>query len=334
MSNTITTINTKTKPFSLANGRLQEENGKASSVRISKLEKHKEDASIKLYPGDCRNILAEIERCSVHLVVTDPPYFLDGLDEKWRKGNYDVRRATGTVGGLPVGMKFDPAQGAKLQRFMEPVVAELLRVLKPGGFMLMFAAPRLYHRVAMAAEDAGFEIRDTFAWRFTKRAQCKAFAMDHIIRQRGDMTEADKSKTIRALNGRKTPQLRPQFEAVLCAQKPREGTFVDNWLAHETGLIDVNQTLTGRVPETVMTVEKENRDPFNCHSTPKPMALCEHLIRVFSTEGQTVLDPFVGSGTTCIAARQAGRHSIGIDVNPKYIENAYDRIDNHGNPSS
>ena len=276
----------------------------------------------KLYVGDCRDVLADMDDCSVHLTLTDPPYFLDRLDDRWDQDKIDysrTHRAAEVIGGLPIGMKFDPAQGRKLQAFLEPVAAELFRVLKPGGFLLMFAAPRLYHRAAVAVEEAGFEIRDAYAWRFTQRAQFKAFTMDHFIRKRNDMTDSEKTEAIHRISGRRTPQLRPQFEAIMCAQKPREGTFVDSWLAHETGLIDARQTLTGRVPETVMTVEKQKRGNGNGHLTPKPVRLCEHLIRVFSAEGQTVLDPFVGSGSTCLAAQRTGRHSIGIDVDPEFI---------------
>ena len=295
------------------------------------LGRSRPQSQFELYAGDCRAVLAEMADASVHLVLTDPPYFLDRLDNGWNKEKIEYSQGhADVIGGLPIGMKFDPAQGRNLQAFLEPVAVELLRVLKPGGFLLMFAAPRLYHRAAVAAEDAGFEIRDAFAWRFTQRAQFKAFTVDHFVRRRGDMTEERKAETIRRIAGRRTPQLRPQFEAIVCAQKPREGTFVDNWLAHETGLIDASQTLTGRVPETVMTVEKEDKDRFNGHLTPKPVKLCEHLIRVFSAEGQTVLDPFVGSGTTCLAARQARRASIGIDINPAYIEIARERLGRRG----
>jgi len=284
---------------------------------------------VTLYPGDCRDVLADMADDSVHLVVTDPPYFFDRLDDSWSDPDIEhSKKHADVVGGLPVGMRFDREQGKNLQAFLAPVAALLLRVLKPGGFLLLFAAPRLYHRAAVAVEDAGFEVRDTFAWHFTKKAQFKAFTMDHFVRRRTDMDEETKREVIAQLGGRRTPQLRPQFEAILCSQKPRDGTFVDNWLAHETGLIDTRQTLAGHVPETVMTVEKQEKDRFNGHLTTKPVRLCEHLIRVFSVEGQTVLDPFVGSGSTCLAARRAGRHSIGIDINPDYLEIARKRLEN------
>ncbi len=279
--------------------------------------------AFELLQGDCREILPRMEAASVHLALTDPPYFLDGLDNGWAKGRIPAR-VNGSVGGLPIGMRFDPRQGRALQDFLAPVAAELLRVLKPGGFLLLFAAPRLYHRAAVAVEDAGFEIRDAFAWRFTGKAQFKAFTMDHFVRRRKDMDAPAREEVIKRLGGRRTPQLRPQFEAILCAQKPREGTFVDNWLAHETGLIDASQTLHGKAPATVMTIEKEGRK--SGHLTPKPVRLCEHLIRVFSAEGQTVLDPFAGSGATCLAALRTGRRGVGIEINPDYLRIARSRL--------
>ncbi|MCY3878846.1 MAG: site-specific DNA-methyltransferase [Rhodobacteraceae bacterium] len=285
------------------------------------------NAGVKLYSGDCRDVLPEMADASIHLVVTDPPYFLDRLDDSWSQPGIErSKRRADVIGGLPVGMKFDRRQAERLQTFLQPVAVELLRVLKPGGFLLLFAAPRLYHRAAVAVEDAGFEIRDAFAWHFTGKAQFKAFTMNHFVRRRGDMSSAQKAAALKRLDGRRTPQLRPQFEMILCAQKPREGTFVDNWLAHGTGLIDSRQSLTGRVPETVMTVAKADKDSANKHLTPKPTRLCAHLIRLFSAEGQTVLDPFAGSGTVCLAALEAARNSIGIDVNPDYLEMARRRL--------
>ena len=282
------------------------------------------DIRPRLHVGDCNDILPKIASESVHMVLSDPPYFLDGLDNRWSKGAIP-ESVNGSVGGIPIGMKFDPSQGKALQRFIMPVFTELIRILKPGGFMLTFSAPRLSHRMAIAAEDCEFEIRDIYAWHFRGQAQFKAFSLDHFVRKKKDWTESEKKEVIEKMQGRKTPQLRPQYESIICAQKPRKGTFIENWMLHKTGLIDANQRLSGKVPSTVMPVEKERRK-INGHLTPKPEKLCEHLIRLFTVEGQTVLDPFVGSGTTCVAAYQAGRNSIGIDVSKDYISLARERL--------
>jgi len=72
---------------------------------------------------------------------------------------------------------------------------------------------------------------------------------------------------------------------------------------------------------------KLKEEKFRCfHPTVKPISLMEHLIKLVTREGQIVLDPFVGSGTTCIAARKLRRKHIGFDNNPEYIEIAKRRL--------
>ena len=265
---------------------------------------------LKIQQGDCLEKMSELEPESVHLVITDPPYFLDGLDSDWKKGKDNSKRGTGVIGGLPVGMKFDPKQGIALQTFITKVSETMYPIMKPGAFAVFFSQPRLSHRMAIGLEDAGFEIRDLCAWHFTRRAQFKAFTMNHFVR-RMDKPEAEKQELIEKLGGRRTPQLRPQFESLIVAQKPKIGTFIENWDTYETGLIDASAVLDGSVPTTVMTVEKPVRSKFNGHLTVKPIELIEHLIRLFSIPHQVILDPFLGSGTTAVAAKRLHRSCSG-----------------------
>ena len=278
--------------------------------------------SVALYEGDCKEVLKGFRSDSVEFILTDPPYFLDGLDDSWSKGKDP--RPTGAVRTLPSGMKFDRRQGEKLEEFLNPVNSQLFRVLSPGGFMVMFSSPRLFHRLALSAENNGFEIRDQYIWHYKGKAQSKAFSMDHFIRKREDFTDEQKESLIRRMEGRKTPQLRPQFESLLCAQKPKEGTFVDNWMEYETGLVDTRVSLDGKFPSTLMEVEKPESK--HGHLTAKPEKLLLHLIQLFSCKGQTVLDPFLGSGTTCLAARSCERNSIGIEIDKKYMGIARRRL--------
>lgn len=87
--------------------------------------------------GSCLDRLKELDAESVDAVVTDPPYELGFMGKKWDSS----------------GIAFDPA-----------VWSECLRVLKPGGHILAFGGSRTWHRIAVAIEDAGFEIRDSVAW--------------------------------------------------------------------------------------------------------------------------------------------------------------------------
>lgn len=87
--------------------------------------------------GDCRDVLKTIPDCSIDAIVTDPPYELGFMGKKWDK----------------TGIAYDLA-----------VWNECLRVLKPGGHLIAFGGSRTYHRLAVAIEEAGFEIRDQLQW--------------------------------------------------------------------------------------------------------------------------------------------------------------------------
>jgi len=141
-----------------------------------------------------------------------------------------------------------------------------------------------------------------------------------------DIPKKEQNAILRELQGRKTPQLRPQFESLMLAEKPREGTFVDNWLKYKTGLIDATKSLNGAAPTTLMNVEKPIKEVFNTHLTVKPVPLLMHLIELFTIKGQVVLDPFLGSGATALATIQTGRSCIGIEINPEYCKIAVERL--------
>ena len=91
----------------------------------------------RVFLGDCREILRGLADNSVDSVVTDPPYELGFMGKKWDS----------------TGIAYDVS-----------VWEECLRVLKPGGHVLAFGGSRTFHRMAVAIEDAGFEIRDSIAW--------------------------------------------------------------------------------------------------------------------------------------------------------------------------
>ena len=73
--------------------------------------------------------------------------------------------------------------------------------------------------------------------------------------------------------------------------------------------------------------DKEEKGEFNIHKTVKPLTLCEYIIALTTfSEDAIVLDPFVGSGTTAVAAKKLGRKFIGIDINLEYVEIARKRL--------
>jgi len=299
----------------------------------------------KIILGDAREVLPQIESNSIDLVLTDPPYFLDKLDNNWNVKKVSASPTySQVIKSLPPGMKFDKKQGEKLYKWFLEIAKELHRILKPGGFFFSFSSPRLYHRLVCAIEDAGFLIRDCFIWLYNQN-QPKAMSLDHFI-NRLNKDDKFKKQLKFKLKGWKTPQLKSCFEPIVMAQKKCEGTFLENMLKYQVGLINTNIKIgenEDMFPSNVITSNKiekridryflvskpskEERGEFNFHKTVKPLAICEYIIKLTTfSKKAIVLDPFVGSGTTAVAAKRLGRKYIGIEINPEYVEIARKRI--------
>jgi site-specific DNA-methyltransferase (adenine-specific) len=292
--------------------------------------------------GDSMELLREIEDSSIDLVLTDPPYFLDKLDENWKHDVVSDKKNQYVVKSLPAGMKFDRGQGRRFYDWYFEISKQIYRILKPGGFFLSFSSPRLYHRMASAMDDTGFEIRDAFLWLYTQN-QVKAMSLDHFIKKL-DIGNDAKEKLKKELEGWKTPQIKSCYEPIAVGQKPPSGTFLQNILNNEVGLFNTKIKVGNNMfPSNVMTVEpiaetldkyflvpkpsKQEKGYYNTHMTVKPLSLCEHLIALSTyAKDAVVLDPFVGSGTTAIAAKNLGKRYIGIDSNKEYVDVAIQRL--------
>jgi site-specific DNA-methyltransferase (adenine-specific) len=289
-------------------------------------------------------MMKKIPANSIDMVCTDPPYFLDGLGNDWNKESIDTKGSSSLVGNLPKGMKFDRNQSKKFNEFYSKVSAEVFRILKPGGAFISFSSPRLYHSMAMAIEDAGFEIRDMLGWIYTQ-SQVKAFSQDHIIDKDKTLTVEEKSKLKETCKNWKTPQLKPAIEPMCLAVKPIEGRYIDNFKTYGTGLMNTSEdTKTGEgfFPSNIITTDKveesmdrvflvskpnkEEKGEYNTHLSVKPVNLISHLVKLFTKENAIVLDPFMGSGTTAVACIQAKRNYIGFDINKEYIKITERRI--------
>jgi DNA modification methylase len=291
--------------------------------------------------GDCLSKLQEIEDNSVDLVITDPPYFIDKLDDKWSTDKINTDKKNSHITHLPKGMKFDKKQVKNLYDFYLKVSNLIFKKLKPGGFFLTFSSPRLYHSVAMSCEIAGFEIRDMINWVYTQ-SMPKGMSVNHII-DRLEIEDELKLELKKEYFNFKTPQLKSCFEPICVAMKPlNKCTFIQNELNFNTGLIDFSQKVgNSKTPSNVVTSEEfdelydknflvpkpsKEEKKNNSHITVKPLNLIIHLIKLFSKENSLVVDPFLGSGTTSVACKITNRKHIGIEINKEYYEIAISRI--------
>jgi DNA modification methylase len=364
-----------------------------------------------LFKGDSRQVLPLMKDNSIDSVVCDPPYELGFMGKSWDS----------------TGIANDP----KLWK-------EVLRVLKPGGHLLAFSGSRTYHRMAVAIEDAGFEIRDQIMWVYGSgfpkslnidKAIDKASGVEReVVDSYKGVTKGDGGRynwhntdevgatmvdvTIPATAAAKQWQgwgtaLKPAHEPIVLARKPVEGTVTNNVLTYGVGGINIDGTRVGtdlmvggsaKSPGEVMKTglkadykspdqigrfpanfihdgsdevneslgeparffycakankrdrnegcenlddkewktegaaipERENR-PFlpskNNHPTVKPTDLMQYLCRLITPPNGTILDPFLGSGSTGKAAMYEGFNFVGIELTDEYLPIAKARIE-------
>ena len=174
------------------------------------------------YDGDCRVLLPTFEAESVDAVVTDPPYHLT-TGKKGGRGlasvNLDSPAGRSLVTTGFMGMKWDGGGVA-----FEPATwAAMLRVMKPGAYLVAFGGTRTYHRLACAIEDAGFEIRDQLAWVYGS----------------GFPKGTDKAKIPDEWKGWNTA-LKPAWEPIVLARKPMIGTLAENLQRYGCGALNVD----------------------------------------------------------------------------------------------
>jgi site-specific DNA-methyltransferase (adenine-specific) len=94
---------------------------------------------------------------------------------------------------------------------------------------------------------------------------------------------------------------------------------------NNTGTDNISRTYTHKNPDTIIK-ECWEANAGKLHTSQKPVALMEYLIKTYTNEGETVLDNCMGSGTTGVACKKTGRHFIGIEKDEKYFEIAVNRI--------
>lgn len=249
-----------------------------------------------IYTEDARKML-KIETNSVALVVTSPPYFA-GKEYEESLGK----------DGVP-NSYFD------YLTLLRDVFAECKRVLEPGGRIAVNVANlgrRPYRSLAgdmtEILQDLGLLLRGEVIW-WKGRAAGGSCAWGTFQRPSNpvlrDVTEriviASKGRFDRAI----TPRQRHQMGLPSTATISR-----DEFLEATTDLWEIP-------PESATRVG---------HPAPFPVALPKRLIELYTYEEDVVLDPFMGSGSTAVAAIRTGRHFLGFDTNQKYVDRAYERI--------
>jgi len=318
--------------------------------------------------SDCIEVMKSMKDERFHSVVTDPPYnFEDGfMQQEWDN----------------IGNSLD------YQEWCEKWAKECFRVLKPGGHMIAFSGERQHHRLMVALENVGFEMRHTIPWIYgsgmPKGQRIERWLDEEYKEEFGDW---------RSL-------LKPSIEFAILVRKPVKESASKNQMEYGTGNLNVEACrIEGTKPKRNISKEgnansvnyqkdiqetsgmadgtsEEGRYPANLildstmaevvdgmspvsdidgedvgasrffyctkaskserthdgevendHNTVKPLDLMIWLMKLVTAEGQSILDPFAGSGTTLVAAEKTDRKYVGIEKEKEYVEIIKNRLE-------
>ena len=234
----------------------------------------------QLVNSDCIKHLKTLDDNIFDSCVTDPPYHLTSIVKRFAtstepKGPLYKRLSTGFM-----GQTWDGGDVA----FTTEMWKEVYRTLKPGAYLLAFSAARNYHRMAVAIEDSGFEIRDQIMWiygsgfpkslnmgkQMDKKLGNKRIKTGQVkTHARKGVAVAEERTAINAGSfGQEVEEeitvgtsewegwgtaLKPAHEPIVMARKPIDGSVADNILEHRTGAINIDDC----------RVENQNRFPAN-----------------------------------------------------------------------
>lgn len=251
----------------------------------------------KIVHGNCLSILNKIDANSIDLIVTSPPY--DGLR------NYK-------------GFDFE----------FEKIACELFRVIKTGRCVVWVVSDATVNGTetgtsfsqALFFKKIGFNIHDTMIFR-------KINPIPQIYRKR----YSNEFEYMFVFSKGSVEIHNPILVDCIHAGLKLNGTTYKNYSKNEQIRIkNANpvkaQKIKGNIWEYVVGKNKEDQEAKN-HPAPFPCALAKDQIVSWSNEGDIILDPMCGSGTTCREAVRLGRNYIGIDISLEYCEIARTRIE-------
>lgn len=399
-----------------------------------------------VYHGDCLEVMDKIDKCSVDSVVTDPPYHLTSIVKRFGKeGSAPAQFGTdGAFARASKGFMGKEWDGGDIA-FQANTWLKCYELLKPGGHLIAFSGSRTYHRMAVAIEDAGFEIRDQCIWLYgsgfpkshnlgngwgtalkpahepmvlARKPLSEKSVAENVdkfgtgainidacriegevkhpdtmpdFRDQGEQSKAvigvDKLSFGQTTNAKRkqlsdsdlldnqrgrwpsnvmhdgSEQVQEIFPETTSTEVSRQRTHKGIWTAGElaedeqfmpaygdqgnasryfycaktskdernSGLHGRHQgqySSDGRKKEIENAYQRNKSVAANTHPTVKPVDLMRYLVRLVTPKGGLVLDPFMGSGSTGMGAREEDFRFVGIEKEEEYYEIAKARIKN------
>lgn len=281
--------------------------------------------------GDCRQVMQTLPENCVSACITDPPYNYEFIGHKW--DNAEIQRRIQRINGrenktlvknIPYGSGLAGGVRNKkwYQRNRNNILdyekwcfewgEQLFRICKPGATVLVFNSTRTVAHVQVALENAGFYARDIL-----------------VYRRSSGIPKGINIKKQLERKGYENPEqwegwhscLRNEWESICVLQKPLVKNYIETLLEYGTGLF-YTKNQSGCFQSNILEdIPREKDEDFNLHCTVKPIALMKKLVEIFvpPLKDSIIIDPFAGSGTTLLAAKELQINYIGIEIVPEYV---------------
>jgi len=306
--------------------------------------------TLQLHHGDCLEVLRTMPDASVDAVVTDPPYGLAIMGKRW---DYDVPSVEIWAECLRVlkpGGHLLAFAGTRTQHRMAVriedagfEIRDMIAWVYGSGFPKSLDVSKAIDKAAGAEREVTKHHVQS-----STRPNEHAGASAHITMPNSWDITAPATPEAQQWAGWGTA-LKPALEPITMARKPFPGTVAANVLEHGTGAINIDaarvngkgfpsnfihdgsdepSALLGDAARFFYTAKATRAERQGVtHPTVKPLDLMAYLCRLVTPPGGTVLDPFMGSGTTIKAAISEGFQAIGIERDPAYFAMAEHRMD-------
>lgn len=265
------------------------------------------DDAIILQCGDCRKLLKNVDSDSVQLAIFSPPY------AERRKASYGGVKATDYV------------------QWFVPIAKELFRVLKPTGTMMIDIKEHVENgerhtyviELIQALRSLGFKWTEQFVWaksnampgrwpnrfrdswerllQFNKQRHFDMFQSAVMVKRKEST-----AKRVEHLSENDCRRMKSQTGSTF-------GKNMSRWAGRE--MVYPSNVL-------YMATETQNKG----HSAVFPERLPEFFVKLFTQEGDLVLDPFAGSGTVAVVCKRLNRRFLGMEILPEYVTLAQKRI--------
>jgi len=247
---------------------------------------------------DTMEFLSKLPDNSMDCCITDPPYNISGYDDKkeigWLKSNpyWQEKKKF-----FKIDAKWDKFSNIDYEDFMYMVIQEIKRVVKPNGNIAIFGTYHNIYKIGYIIDKLDLKIQNSIIW-------YKRNAFPNLTQR---MFCESTEQIIWAVNN--------------------SHKYAKNWTFNYNKMKELNGGKQMRnmwdIPNTPNSQRK-----FGKHPSQKNEHVIDRLILALTNEGDTILDPFIGSGTTAVCAKRLNRNYTGCDNNKEYIDICKKRLSN------